>query len=139
MKLQKRSTSRDHLGHLPLTSLIDVVFLLLIYFLVTLSMRVGESSLSSTLKTESKGAGREADLQPQIIHVELGEDRKGVFRLGQRVLTSKESLRAVLAQLPKEAGVIVRVRGDAPVAAAAAADQACKDAGFQRISYVPAE
>lgn len=139
MRLQKRFTSRDHLGQLPLTSLIDVVFLLLIYFLVTLSMRVGESSLSSTLKTETKGAGREADLQPQIVHVEPGETRRGVFRIGQRVLMSRDSLRAVLAQLPKEAGVIIRVKGDAPVAAAAAAEQACKDAGFQRISYVPAE
>jgi biopolymer transport protein ExbD len=119
--------------------MIDVVFLLLIYFLVTLSMRVGESSLSSTLKTESRGAGREADLQPQIVHVERGEDNRGVFRMGQRVMSTKEALRSVLVQLPKEAGVIIRVRGEAPVAAAAAAEQACKDAGFQRISYVPAE
>jgi biopolymer transport protein ExbD len=139
MRLRTRTLTRGHLGELPLTSLIDVVFLLLIYFLVTLSMRVGESSLSSTLKTESKGAGQAADLQPQIIHVELGADRKGVFRLGQRVFPTVEGLRGVLAQLPKEAGVIVRVRGEAPVASAAAAVQACKDAGFARISYVPAE
>jgi hypothetical protein len=53
-------------------------------------------------------------------------------------MTTREALTGVLRQLPKEAGVVVRVRGDAPVAAAAAAQQACKDAGFTRISYVPA-
>ena len=139
MRLRKRHTGDDHLGQLPLTSMIDVVFLLLIYFLVTLSMRVGEASLSSALKTDTKGAGRTADLQPQIVHVEAGADRRGVFRIGQRVVGSKDELRAILAQLPKEGGIILRVRGDAPVAAAAAADQACKDAGFTRMSYVPAD
>lgn len=139
MRLRKAHTANDQLGQLPLTSMIDVVFLLLIYFLVTLSMRVGESSLSSTLKTENKGAGQVADLQPQIVHVEAGDERKGVFRIGQRQMATREALTGVLLQLPKEAGVIVRVRGDAPVAAAAAAEQACKDAGFTRISYVPAQ
>ena len=38
----------------------------------------------------------------------------------------------------KEGGVFVRVSGAAPVSAAAEALQACRDAGFQRVSYVPA-
>lgn len=139
MKLRRSSRTAEHLGELPLTSMIDVVFLLLIYFLVTLSMRVGESSLASMLKTQSATGGQAADLQPQIVRVELGPDQRAVYRLGGRAMTTRQDLYAVLVQLPKDAGVILRVRGDAPVAAAAAADQACKDAGFTRISYVPAE
>ena len=71
-----------------------------------------------------------------ILEVKL-DGGKPTFRLGQRVLTDRVGLREVLDQLPKGGGVVVRVAGDVPVEAAATAIQACKDAGFVKVSYVP--
>ncbi len=42
----------------------------------------------------------------------------------------------MLSELPKEAGVFLRVNDDAPVWAAAAALQACHDAGYEKLTYV---
>jgi biopolymer transport protein ExbD len=129
----KRNRKR---AYLPITPMIDVVFLLLIYFMVTSSMTPSESRLESAIQTESKG-GSGSDLQPQIVFVEM---RRGasVFRVGQRVLTTKGDLLDVLRQLPKDGGVFIRVDDLVPVSAAAAAMQASKDAGFTKVTYVPA-
>ncbi|MBX3363460.1 MAG: biopolymer transporter ExbD [Phycisphaeraceae bacterium] len=134
MKLQRPgSTERD--WRLPMTSLIDVVFLLLIYFMLTLSFSVRETDLGAALQSEQRG-GAAADLQPQVVHVELLDGRT-VFRVGEQVFTTREDLTRLLERLPKERGVFVRVSNLPPVSAAAAALQACKDAGFRRVTYVP--
>lgn len=138
MNLTPRSerTQRSRLGALPMTSMIDVVFLLLIFFLVTSSFAPEEGRIESALQTEGSGAAS-SDLQPQEVNVE----RSGsvvVYRVGQRVTTSVQELVSILRQLPREAGVAVRVSGDVPVGAAASAMQAAHDAGFEKRSYVPA-
>ena len=52
-------------------------------------------------------------------------------------MEGKVALAAVLRQLPKEGGVFLRVDGGVTAEAVAAGLQACKDAGFTKISYVP--
>lgn len=122
---------------MPLTSLIDVVFLLLIFFMLTSAYVMNESRLSSALQMERSAAGRAADLQPQVVHVEQREGRPA-FRLGERIVADQAELTSLLAALPKEGGVFVRVTDAAPVEGAAAALQAARDAGFVKVSYVPA-
>ena len=132
-KLERAGAKR---ALLPMTPLIDVVFLLLIYFMVTSSITPSESRLSSALQTESK-SGRAADLQPQVVLVDV-VDGAAVFIMGGRVMRTKRELTELLVQLPKESGVFVKVEGRATVRATAAALQACKDAGFSKVTYVPA-
>ncbi|MBM4107692.1 MAG: biopolymer transporter ExbD [Phycisphaerae bacterium] len=122
---------------LPLTSMIDVVFLLLIYFIITNTFTAPESRLSSALQAERQGPGQQADFSPQVVHVEMIEGEPG-FRVGERVVRRQADLRDVVSRLRKESGVFVRVRSDVPVSAVAAALQACKDSGFAKVSYVPA-
>lgn len=129
------SRKRPGGGSLPMTSMIDVVFLLLIFFMVTSVMTPSESQLAAALQSERKG-GRAADFQPQIISIEIFEGQP-IFRIGERMLTTQDSLTSLLRGLPKESGVFVKVAGDVPVSAVAAAIQACKDAGFIKVSYVP--
>jgi biopolymer transport protein ExbD len=119
---------------LPLIALIDVILFLLIYFVMAGTLAGEEAQLAAALKTDKQGAGAGSDLAPQIVFV----DPKG-FKLGDRVFADKGSLTPVLAQLPKQNGIIVKVGGAAPVEAAAGALQACKDAGFTKVSYVPAK
>lgn len=133
-KLERAGAKR---ALLPMTPLIDVVFLLLIYFMVTSSITPSESRLSSALQTESK-SGRAADLQPQVVLVDV-LDGAAVFIMGGRIMRTKRELTELLVQLPKESGVFVKVEGRATVRATAAALQACKDAGFAKVTYVPAQ
>ena len=139
MRLQREdgASDRDRVSRLPMTPMIDVVFLLLIYFLVTATLTPSESQLSSALQAERRGAGSAADLQPQVIRVEMIDGRVG-YRLGARVMRSGTELLDLLVQLPTEGGVFIRVEDDVPVSAPAAAIQAAKDAGFRKVSYVPA-
>lgn len=132
-----RSSRRNFVPpRLPLVALIDVVLFLLLYFMMAGSLAPVEANLSTTLKTDQRGSGA-ADLVPQIVNVEApgGTVR---FRLGDRAVPDRPQLTSLLSQLPKAGGVVVRVAGEAPVWSAAAAVQACKDAGFNKVSYVPA-
>ncbi len=137
MNLQPRSARgrRRTLGALPMTSMIDVVFLLLIFFLVTSSFAPEEGRIDTALQTEGPAA-TSVDLQPQVVNIEMGASGP-VYRIGARLAVTPEELESILKQLPKEAGVAVRVSGDVPVGAAAAAMQAAHDAGFVKRSYVP--
>ncbi len=63
-----------------------------------------------------------------------------VFRVGTRELMSAAELTSVLRAFPNKLdGAFVRVSDGAPFRMAAVAIQACKDADFVAVSYVPIE
>ncbi len=136
MRFKPRSVATDGIGRLPLTSLIDIVFLLIIFFLVTARFTSSEAELAAALQTQRQSGGKAADLQPQVVTVSVGPDGRVLYVIGERATHDKVSLTNILRELPKEGGAFLRVSDDAPVGAAAAAWQACKDAGFQNVSYV---
>ncbi|MFI4881855.1 MAG: ExbD/TolR family protein [Phycisphaerales bacterium JB064] len=136
MRVRPRS-NRDEGGDLPLTPLIDVVFLLLIYFMVTATITPPESRVASTLQGE-RGAGQQRDLKPQIVTIDLTEGTV-TYRLGSRVFADRNTLSAALEQLPKEGGLFVRVTDRAPWSAVAGVMQDALDAGFVKRTYVPAD
>ena len=117
--------------------MIDVIFLLLIFFMTTTTLARPESELTSGLRAESP-AGAASNLAPQIVEVGVFAGESG-FRLGDRIVRSREALEMLLAELPKDAGVFVRVQSGVDVAMPAAALQACNDAGFSRVTYVPVQ
>lgn len=140
MNLRSARRRAGRIPRLPLVALIDVVLFLLMYFMLATDLGGEEKQLAATLKTDSKaggGSGGSSSLRPQIVLVEPGAGGYR-FRIGERVARDRASLTQVLSQLPKDSGVIVRVSPDCPVEAAAAALQSCKDAGFLKVSYVPA-
>lgn len=120
---------------LPLIALIDVILFILLYFMLAGTLAPPEADLATALRAEKSADARAADLLPQTVLVDAPEGTVR-FRLGGRSFADRESLTVVLKELPKEPGVVIKVSGEAPVAAAAAAVQACKDAGFTRVSYV---
>lgn len=130
----KRRTGKIRL---QFTSMIDVIFLLLIFFMATTTLTPPESQLPSALRAGS-GAGGAADLEPQIVEAIRLEGRN-VYRVGDRVLVSRLELTTVLSRLPKEGGVFVKVADDVSVNWAAGALQACEDGGFEKVNYVPPE
>jgi biopolymer transport protein ExbD len=134
-KRSKRRSSR--LGALPLTSMIDVVFLLLIFFLVTANFAQEEHKLPATLQTEGGGV-RSSDLQPQILQIRM-QGGEPIFVMGEVAVRDGQSLEAVLGNLPKEPGVAIKSEPDVPISAIAAALQAARNAGFTKRSYVPSD
>jgi biopolymer transport protein ExbD len=122
---------------LPLVALIDVVLFLLLYFVVSYSVSGEERELGVALATIGTGmqagaAGSEP--RPQMVLVRwAGEGPE--FRVGSDVVAGGRALVALLEGLPKEPGMVVAAAADAPVEATAAAIQAGRDAGFEKISY----
>ncbi len=137
MKISRRHHDLAALGVLPMAPMIDVVFLLLIFFMVTVSASTPESDLASTLKPQSEQQGAAADFQPQIVSIVRTGDMV-FYHLGAHQLTSRVELARLLRELPKDSGVVVKVSNNVPVEAAAGVLQTCKDVGFTKVSYVPA-
>lgn len=119
---------------LPITAFLDVVLFLLLYFLLAGNLAELEAELPSGLRTE-RSSGT-SDLAPQVVLVRT-EGNRPSFQIGERTVGDRAALAAVLRQLPKEQGVFVKVSPRASVEAAAAALQACRDAGFSKVNYVP--
>lgn len=135
MRLVPKSSTRKEDAPLPLTSLIDVVFLLLIYFMLS-SQTSRESELSSTLRPNQNAGTTTSNLQSQIVYVEQHEGEPA-YRIGPRIMRTPEQLEAILERLPKQQGVFIRAADSVPMESVAGALQAAKDAGFNKVSYVP--
>jgi len=138
MKLTSRSGRHSSRIELQMTSMIDVVFLLLIFFMVTASFAKTERELDPAIRVEKAAATKSrTQLEPAIVEI-VGGPGRFAYKLGGREFNSPAELTAVLRQFEnKSDGAFVRVPDDAPFDMAAAALQACMDAKFLAVSYVP--
>lgn len=121
---------------LPLIALIDVILFLLMYFLLAGSLEGEERELAAALAAGQQGQSQGSGFTPQVVEV-TSAGGAVQYRIGVRTVGSRDALAEALRALPREPGVTVRVADDVPVAGAAAAVQACRDAGFTRIAYQP--
>lgn len=138
MKLSSRKIQRETKIELSMTSMIDVVFLLLIFFMTTSSFVKTERNLDSAIKVKQRStSGSANDLEPAIVEVSQGS-AGFVYKVGEREIPSDKELTDLLKQFDNKAdGAFVRVSAEAPFRMAAAAIQSCKSAGFGVVSYVP--
>ena len=138
MKLSSRKIDRGKTFELSMTSMIDVVFLLLIFFMTTSAFIRTERELPSAIQKEKESATQpRSDLEPVIIEVVRSGDRF-VYKLGTRQIDSREELTELLRLFQnKSDGAFVRAGDEAPFGMAAGAIQACKSASFPTVSYVP--
>ena len=134
---KRRRRKSAQLGALPLTSMIDVVFLLLIFFLVTANFAQQEHKLPAALQTEGGGYSS-SDLQPQILQIQMRSGQP-IFVMGEIAVQDRASLNAFLAKLPKEPGIAIKSDPMVPISAVAMALQSARDAGFIKRSYVPTD
>ena len=122
-----------------MTSLIDVTFLLLVYFMVSTVMATPEDRLSPTIQTQDQSArGSDADFQPQSVDVLLVNGVQ-VYQLGEQLIQTEQELRERLFSLPLDLGVFIRAGDGVSVGVTMAAIQAARDAGFKQVTYVPLE
>jgi biopolymer transport protein ExbD len=137
MKLSSRKIRQTGALDLPMTSMIDVVFLLLIFFMITSGFIQTERNLDSAIQVRNRAAQRESNLEPAIVEI-VESGGRFVYKVGAREIASEAELEALLGQFPdKVDGAFVRVSDGAPFRMAAAAIQASKSAGFPVVTYVP--
>jgi biopolymer transport protein ExbD len=140
VRLRKTSSKRrlDRIT-INLTSMIDVSFILLFYFLVASMLAEEENRLSTGLQTQSANTASAAgDFQTQVIEVRL-VDNQPAYKVGERVCRDRACLAGALEPLPKTQGAFVKVYDTVGVGFAVAAVQIARDAGFEQVTYVPAK
>lgn len=112
-----------------LTPLIDVVFLLLIFFMVSTTFETREA-LELTLPASESGAPVSAS--PVTVVVTRGGD----YRLDGRTFTATEALRQALSEragVAREQGLVVEADGQASHAAVVGALDQAAALGIQRV------
>jgi biopolymer transport protein ExbD len=130
-----KRTSTKH-SALNLSSMIDVTFLLLIYFIVTTVIATPEDHLKVALKVEQSSTVTVDDFEPQIILV-TSINNQNVYQMGDRSFTDGIQLAEFLEALPKEPGVIIRVTNFVTVSFVVTAIQKARKTGFEKVTYVP--
>lgn len=138
MRLTNRKHTRESKLELAMTPMIDVVFLLLIFFMLTTAYMRPEMHLQSAIQVrEQSAASAKSDLEPAIVELVRSGDTV-VFRIGNREMTTQDELTQVLRQFPNKLdGAFIRVPDDVAFRWPAAAIQACKSADFTMVSYLP--
>src|SRR5439155_1251508 len=114
--------------------MIDVIFLLLIFFIVSAGFSRNERDLESNLQVQSTGA--RSNLIPVVVEiVPVGGSYQ--YKVGSQTAADAAQLTEILRRVPtKGNGAFVRVKDDAPFLMAATAVQAAHDAGFVQVNYV---
>lgn len=120
-----------------MTSMIDVVFLLLIFFMITSSFVKTERELDTNIKNQDSSSASASDMEPAIVEI-VDSGGQFVYRVGAREVRTAADLTSILRHFPNKLdGAYVKVSDDAPFSMAAAAIQSCKDAEFTTVTYVP--
>ena len=137
MKLSNRQLRGSKL-ELSMTSMIDVVFLLLIFFIVTTTFVRPEREIVSAVKVnEKRSTANDSNLEPAIIDV-VRQNSQIVFRIGAVRTNNLGEVKKLMAGFEnKSEGAFVRVADDVPYEAAAQAIGACHASGFDSVSYLP--
>jgi len=137
MRLTNRRTQHGQKIELSMTSMIDVVFLLLIFFMTTASFVKTERQLDTNIKNQDSSSSSASDMEPAIVEI-VKSGGQFVYRIGAREVRDAAELTSVLRQFPSKLdGAYVKVNDDAPFRVTAAAIQSCKDADFTTVTYVP--
>jgi len=141
MKLTSQKQRRGRTAELEMTSMIDVVFLLLIFFMVTTATLKHEKNIPTGVTEKSQGA-RKTEVQLDPIVVEVIADPAGdtVYLMGNATYKTKAALASRLQSLAslsssQKVKKILKVSDLANFGAAVAARQAFADAGLSPVKW----
>jgi biopolymer transport protein ExbD len=117
------------LSNLSLTPLIDIVFLLLIFFLV--ATRFAEEERELDLRLAEAGQAQPLTVKPGALFINI--DEQGRYFVSGKYHTLEELdpvLETAYANNPQRANVVVRVDRECPWQSIASAIDACKRASI---------
>ena len=116
-----------------MSSMIDIVFLLLIYFIVTMEDEIPEAHLAINLP--SPGSKKENDSQPKLLELQV---YKNEFRLRGKLMSYDEidSFFKRFGSMDKEATVLVQVSQHARTQELVTALDLCRKHGFNNLNVL---
>lgn len=134
LSCHKRSETKMELST---TGMIDIVFLLLVFFLVTSSFIPPEKEIRPAIRTEKKTDARaSSDLERAIIEI-VPEGSLFLYKLGSLRTRDREELIEGLQAFPNKLdGAFVRADDDAPFDMTAQAISAAKKSGFIVVTLI---
>jgi len=136
MRLSSRKRSENKM-ELSNTGMIDIVFLLLVFFLVTSSFIPPEKEIRPAIATEKKNSSRaSSDFEKAIVEI-VAEGGNFLYKLGGIKTSDKQELLESLRAFPNKIdGAFVKSDDDAPFDMTAQAISICKEAGFVVVTFV---
>jgi biopolymer transport protein ExbD len=139
MKLATRRRNRSQ-HELSMTSMIDVVFLLLIFFIVTTTFVRPERQIQSAIQVDEKSSERAtANLDPAIVSI-YRQRSSTFFQIGAVRTNDLDQIKPILKGFEnKSEGAFIRPQGNVPFEEAARVVGLCKASGFPVVTYLPAE
>jgi len=136
------SQTRGDISENMMTSMIDVVFLLLIFFVCAAAGQMSEALLPTDLaagSTESAVAMEKPVPVDEVwIYLSRGVDRQLVMKLNGTDYASFEALRTTLrglAAIAAESPVILDIAPDVPAGEMIRVYDTCRAAGFESINF----
>ena len=126
-----------------MTPMIDVVFLLLIFFVCTVSFQAMEETLPTNLRGTGVAEGQ-APLDPELAELEevlvklTRDDGRVGWLVNERPCTNLAELRGVLAQLARlraDLPVILDIEPEVPIGDVVNVYDLCRLAGFKKIQF----
>jgi biopolymer transport protein ExbD len=122
---------------IPMSSMIDVVFLLLIYFIVTFKEEIPEAHLAVNLPSPSAPPPTETE-PPPLLEIEV---QPGEYRLRKKTLTLETIRRtlATLAETDPDLTVIIQVSQRAKTRNLVTILDVCKGVGLENLNVVTME
>lgn len=146
MRIPQHST-RGSAYDIPMTPMIDVVFLLLVYFVWTASFQLAEYRLPSAVSVAGTSAASASDTPPpeadfeQIVVRVLWEDAGPAWRVNEQPVADLASVRETLSRIARiqpEVPVVLHPDAKVPVGHVIEAYDAARQAGFPRVRFAAA-
>ena len=115
----------------PMSSMIDIVFLLLIYFIITQKDEISEAHLAINLP--SPGRGKPSDNKPQLLEIEVHENMYSLRGVSLSLPMLQETLKKFR---DPDLTVIIKVSVQAKARDLVAVLDLCQGAGLSKMNVV---
>lgn len=125
-----------------MTPMIDVVFLLLVFFVCTSGFNRPEENLPSNLSQPGVGGASvaprpEEDFEEIVVRISVA-DNSVAYHIGERRIDNEQALRAALAELASidtSLAVVLDSGPEVPLGAVIDAYDGCRAAGFDKVQF----
>jgi biopolymer transport protein ExbD len=138
MRLSSRNFYGSKKFDLQMINMIDVVFLILIFFLTTSSIVQSEKQVPAAIQNHKQSTDvSSTNLEPALIELTM-DGENVVFRCGAVVTNDRKEIQDLLdGFVDKSAGAFVRAADDVPFDAPAKIIADCRKSGFKSVTYIP--
>jgi biopolymer transport protein ExbD len=143
MRLPNHDNSRREGLDIKMTPMIDVVFLLLVFFVWTASFGVVERLLPSDVAS-AQGMGGETTVDPELVDFEQvvvriqWQDEHPMWQINSQQLSGLDEVRSVLstiASIKSDLPVVVDPQDDVPLGHVIDVYDVCRQVGFSKIHF----